>query len=84
MLILVFCLVSIIAGGVSCTSRLARADMVDDEKKMIERCEFAVKAARIPPSIPVAVVCEKPFQMIDGDEVVTVLCRKFCKERGIK
>lgn len=84
MLILVFCLVSIVAGGVSCSSRFARADMVDDEKKMIDRCEFAVKAARIPPSIPVAVVCEKPFRMIEEDEVITVDCRKFCKERGIK
>lgn len=83
-LVFAFCIWSILAGAVSCSKRFAHADMVDDEKTVIDRCEFAIKAARIPPGVPVSVICEKPFQMIDDGEFVTVSCKKFCKERGIK
>lgn len=62
----------------------ARADLVDDQKATIARCEFAVQAARVPPSIPIKVICEKPFKMIEESEIVTVDCKEFCKVRGIK
>lgn len=62
----------------------AAADLIDTEKANIARCEFAVMAARVPPSIPIKVICEKPFKMIDDDEMVSVDCREYCKVKGIK
>ena len=71
-MLIVFALITFTA------SRIARADQNDD------RCRFAVLAARVPPKVSLKLVCEKPFQMIEGEDVVTVDCRKYCKARGLK
>ena len=53
------------------------------ELELNKKCDWAIMAALIPPSMGVASVCSKPFEMIYDDELITLDCRRRCKEKGL-
>ena len=65
----------------------ARADAQTDEIcEMAKRAyESVVEMRLVPSDFPVVNICkEKEVNVIQGDQVIKVDCRPFCKKRGFK